>query len=148
MTRFVVGFTGTRHGLTLAQREALREYLRALPVERFHHGDCIGADATAHLFMRASVQIEIHPSDRRDTRAYCKGAAKVHPPKAPLDRDRDIVDVVQMLVACPRNLFEERRSGTWATTRYAFGKNRQVTIVWPDGRVQPNATPDTLPEAT
>ena len=47
-----VGFTGTREGLTSAQRDALREVLRALAPSVLAHGDCVGSDAAAHAVAR------------------------------------------------------------------------------------------------
>lgn len=138
----IVGFTGTQNGLTQAQRFSLRNLLASLDeAEEFHHGDCIGADAAAHSMMRDYSRIHIHPSDRKDKRAYCTGAFKVYPPKPPLDRNPDIYATANLLIACPKNNFEEGRSGTWSTVRGAYRSNVSVTIVWPDGRVQPNWKP-------
>ena len=92
------------------------------------------------------ARIVMHPSNVEEKRAYNKGAYRVCIVKMPLDRNKDIVQEVELLVACPRQSFEEGRSGTWATIRAAFKAGKQVTIIWPDGRVQHNATPDTLPD--
>jgi hypothetical protein len=130
-----VGFTGTQQGCTQAQKASLREVLESHPAEEFHHGDCIGADAQAHSIMVRRARVVIHPSNRDDKRAFCRGAAEVRPAKPPLDRNRDIVDDTEVLVACPRGEDEELRSGTWATIRYARKKGRRVMLVLPDGRV-------------
>lgn len=137
-----LGFTGTQNGLTLAQRNALRALLNSLPIDEFHHGDCIGADAAAHGMVVHRAKVYIHPSDRKDKRAFCTGAAVVHRPKPPLDRNHDIYAPVDTMVACPKTTFEERRSGTWATVRHAFKAGKPVTVVWPDGRVQPDWRPE------
>lgn len=148
----IVGFTGTQQGLTLAQREALSKYLDTLhssaSVEiEFHHGDCIGADATAHRMMVRRARVVIHPSTYENKRAYCKGAFTVHQPHPPLVRNVHIVDAVKLLVACPKAMHEEQRSGTWSTVREAFRKNKNVTVIWPDGRVQTAADPMDLDHA-
>lgn len=132
----IVGFTGTQHGLTFPQRESLRKHLQALAVREFHHGDCIGADATAHMFVRPmGARIYVHPSTKVEKRAYCKGATHVYPPKSPLERNPDIVRPVDRMIACPKNQFMEYRSGTWATVRFAWKCSKPVDIVWPDGTV-------------
>lgn len=139
----IVGFTGTQQGLTLKQRQALRELLLSLPIDEFHHGDCIGADAAAHSMVRShAAHIVAHPSDVKDKRAYCKGAVIGHPPKPPLERNEYIYQPADLLVACPKNDFEEVRSGTWATARHAHAAGKSITVVWPDGRVQPNWRPE------
>jgi hypothetical protein len=42
-----IGFTGTRRGMTVAQRKTLRSLLLT-GSGKLHHGDAIGADAEAH----------------------------------------------------------------------------------------------------
>lgn len=57
------------------------------------------------------------------------------PVKKPLDRNRDIVEAAEVLIACPDGP-ERQRSGTWATIRHALRVGKPVVIVWPDGRVE------------
>lgn len=57
----------------------------------------------------------------------------VHEPRPPLERNRDVVDASDVLLACPGGMAEEQRSGTWATIRYARKAGKPVVIVWPDG---------------
>ncbi len=38
-----IGFTGTRYGMTVAQRRILRLLLANGAGREFHHGDCVGA---------------------------------------------------------------------------------------------------------
>ena len=143
----IVGFTGTQHGLTSLQREALRQYLTALRMREFHHGDCIGADAVAHWMIVHKVDVIIHPSDSNEKRAFCKGAVRILEPRPPLVRNTDIVKAIDRfghLVGCPKNNFEEIRSGTWATIRTAWRLGKKVTIIWPDGRVQQDARQKTI----
>lgn len=139
----IIGFTGTQKGLTQAQRYILRNLLATLHPTEAHHGDCVGADAAFHgMLVHTNCRIIVHPSNIKDKRAYCSGAFKVLPPKPPLARNPDIYAKASLLIACPKNEFEEGRSGTWTTARGAHGSNVSVTVVWPDGRVQPNWEPE------
>jgi hypothetical protein len=58
----VLGFTGTRQGMTLAQRKAIESLLRdGLALDSvLVHGDCVGADADMHTLARdASVSYRV-----------------------------------------------------------------------------------------
>jgi len=126
----IIGFTGTAKGMTakqLAQVILLTEGAKAL-----HHGDCIGADAEAHNLLLSKMAIYIHPPIIPDRRAYCTGATQVYPPRAYLDRNHDIVDACNILIAAPSGP-ETLRSGTWATVRYAKKIGKAVHIIMPDG---------------
>lgn len=57
-------------------------------------------------------------------------------PKEYIKRDKDIVDTSDILIATPRFMYEELRSGTWATVRYAEKKNKPIVIIWPNGDVE------------
>jgi hypothetical protein len=134
-----VGFTGTRHGCSPAQLAALERQLNSMPMAEFHHGDCLGADAQAHAIVVDRVWVVIYPSNIPRSRAYCIGACRTYPPKPPLERNSDIVKCTDVLVACPNGMYEEQRSGTWATIRYARAAKRKIIIVWPNGEVKEDA---------
>ena len=126
-----VGFTGTRQGMTSAQAEVVATLLKAGVL---HHGDCVGADAQAHAIARENgLGVVIHPPTSTSLRAFCKGDLS-WPLKPYLQRNRDIVDSTQELVATPAGP-EEQRSGTWSTIRYARKRGKPVTVVYPDGVV-------------
>lgn len=60
----IVGFTGTRKGMTNAQKNTLRHVLNRVCPSMFRHGDCVGADEEAHGVVRSldpDVKIIIHP---------------------------------------------------------------------------------------
>lgn len=125
-----VGFTGTRKGMTPQQKDTLRTLL--LPTDRFHHGDCVGADAEAHEIARevGCSPIVVHPSYIDRWRAHCKGDL-VHEPKPPLTRNHIIVYLTDLLIAAPATKHESLRSGTWATIRYARKGKKGVVVLEP-----------------
>jgi hypothetical protein len=130
-----VSFTGTRHGLTPAQRAALEAVIlqECGPAGELHHGDCVGADAEAHALARKhGYRTVIHPPDRDGRRAFCV-ADRVLSPRPYLERNRGIVDAGGVLLACPGEAEERRRSGTWAAVRYARRTGKHVVLVFPDG---------------
>jgi len=139
----IVGFTGTREGMTEHQRAAFRlwilRWLSTTPGPEFHHGVCLGADEQAVGIITATLircRIVGHPGNWGPLTS--KAAASVSHPMLPcrpmLDRNRDIVDAAEVLLACPKGP-EERRSGTWATVRYARRTGKRVVFFWPDGSV-------------
>jgi len=134
----ILGFTGTRRGLTDAQRQTLARLLAEYGSGRLHHGCCLGADAEcAALLDGHHFYGEAHPSDMPSmtSRKALESALVKHPPKPPLERNRDIVAACELLIACPAETVEQQRSGTWATIRYARKVGRAVVLVWPDGSI-------------
>lgn len=137
----ILGFTGTREGMTNVQREAVAEFLRVNMPTVVHHGDCIGADSEFHdsalLLIPVPPRIEIHPCNLTKFRAR-RTADVVHPVKPPKDRNRDIVRVSEQLLAAPKGTAaneSSHRSGTWQTIRLAMATRKTVTVVWADGAV-------------
>lgn len=133
-----IGFTGTRYGLTVEQMESLADlftlFVRQAGVSEFHHGDCIGSDEQAHyLAQYFLVPVTIHPPLRGDLRAFCQRAAAIRAADQYLQRNRNIVDDTDILIATPRSFTPERRSGTWATVNYARKIGRPIFIINPDG---------------
>lgn len=127
-----IGFTGTRRGMTPVQKAAFFEFIQPYAYYEnvlFIHGDCIGADKEAHDMMRTikSVKIKARIPDRSSNRAFCD-ADIIEKPKDYLSRNHDIVNECDYLVACPRSA-EERRSGTWATIRYARKCGKKIVMI-------------------
>lgn len=129
-----IGFTGTRQGMTGEQREVVRRVL--LTASEAHHGDCVGADADFHeLASAGGIETTAHPPEDDKLRAFCR-ADRITDAKSYLERNKDIVDAVDVLVACPKEAKEprvKRGSGTWQAIGYAKRTGRRTLIVWPDG---------------
>jgi hypothetical protein len=137
--RLVIGFTGTREGLTAAQMKALADLILSLPDDvEFHHGGCIGSDAMAHWQAKMrGWRVVLHPATvALRWRADIHDADEIRPEKPPLARNEDIVRETTQLFACPAGRVEERRSGTWQTIRCARRYQRTIWYIWPDGMVE------------
>lgn len=123
-----------------AQARTVLSYLAGFVC--LHHGDCVGRDAHAHRLARQlGMLVEIHPPIYGSLRAYCE-ADYANTPRRFLTRNRDIVDATEALIAAPKGMEEERRSGTWSTVRYARQQGKRVVVVFPDGstKIQPCAS--------
>jgi len=133
-----IGFTGTRKGLTDKQEQLFLDLIKAEKnITEFHHGDCVGADARVDELMRSissRYQIIVHPPIQSNHRAWCNGDITL-PEKDYIERNHDIVDVCDVLYACPGSMSEEQRSGTWATIRYARKQNKMIVIIYPTGEM-------------
>lgn len=103
-------------------------------VTEFHHGDCVGADELAHKLAKEVLLITtiVHPPKDLRLRAWCEGDA-IMPPKPYLERNRDIVDSCDLLIAVPATWTSVPHSGTWATIRYAISRGKSVLMLFPDG---------------
>ena len=140
----VLSFTGTRSGMTKYQIDTFIETIQSHKSNAdkvtLVHGDCIGADADAHvLAMSNDLEIRIRPCDIENQRAFSKGGEIVAKPEHPLVRNKKIVDDGDELIACPAGYEEVMRSGTWATIRYAQRNDKPITIIWPDGTIRRGA---------
>jgi hypothetical protein len=144
-----VGFTGTQRGMSALQTESFMQFMVHLLVGyggiEFHHGNCIGADAEAHGIFHDIVladknstdsTIVIHPSIKKDKQSqltrvnrYNMIPVEVRDPLDYLERNRMIVNESSILIACPYELTETQRSGTWSTYRYAKSLNRPRVII-------------------
>jgi len=137
-----IGFTGTQQGMTGAQKVSFETLIYNLtgpcPDFTFNHGDCVGADAQAHniVYEIFGCRVYIHPPIDNKKRAWSKGAAHTNPPVEYLQRNRNIVNASEILIATPNGFKEERRSGTWATIRYAKRLRKRIFIIYPDGYIE------------
>lgn len=146
------GFTGTRHGLTARQGQALDDLISELNPTEFHHGNCVGADAAAaagvDLFRGVDLigdcQIVAHPgrsangTEEEDAklRAELTCNDDVRPVKTHFARNRDIVAESDYLIACPSHEGELTMGGTAYTVNYALKKGYPVFIVRPSGEIE------------
>lgn len=129
-----LGFTGTRNEPTEAQKNWLWHEIHAY--RELHHGACVGADYLAHqAALSAGIPIVIHPPINGRLRMRYDPVATWLPAKNYLERNRDIVDATDEIIALPDGP-ERQQSGTWATVRHAVKLGRLVTICYPDGRVE------------
>jgi hypothetical protein len=133
----IIGYTGTRQGMTIQQVEVIRVFFSTNSIEEAHHGDCIGGDEEFHNICKEyGVPIVIHPPDDDRLRAFCQGAMRVEEPKPFLVRNQCIVNASDLLLATPKEEFEPdpmRGQGTWSTVRYARRTSRLFRIIWPEG---------------
>jgi hypothetical protein len=135
-----IGFTGTRQGMTPYQKSRVLYLFHLYGLTEFHHGDCVGADAEAHVIAEGIIgceRIVIHPPKISDLRAFCD-AAKILPTKDYTKRNRDIVDSVDIMIATPKSRKEQQRGlGTWSTIRYSEncmtgGYLKRLHIIFPE----------------
>jgi len=131
-----IGFTGTRQGMTEAQKPVLRALLDGGAGE-FHHGDCVGADSEAHnIAVECGYSIILHPRTNHSERAWCEVPRLGKRPEKPyLERNKDIVRETASLIATPAEPEEQLRSGTWSTVRFARKQGKPVFLILPDGSV-------------
>ncbi len=137
----ILGFTGSRYGLQPAQGGSLARLLRlAQGVTEFHHGCCKGGDteAVTHLnYWIPDAKIVGHPSNlEKWTHPTALGLShELLPPKPPLERNLDIVNAAEWIIACPSGPEQFQGSGTWATIRTARKAKKVITLIWPDGSI-------------
>ena len=128
-----VGFTGTQKGAHLTQLAVAEEKLKFLREEgfdEFHHGMCIGADEqVAKIAADLGFKVVGHPGLAKDPtnmqfRSDWNGNHEILEAKPFIERDHDIVDVTETMLATPLTHEERTRSGTWTTVRYAKKQGR------------------------
>jgi hypothetical protein len=122
----IVGFTGTREGMSDSQKRQLAYILSVLKHADLHvcrdtlfiDGDCPdGADREARaMAVSAGYQTDPHPP-------------KEWTAKELLARDRVIAGKCHVMIAAPRTDKEEIRSGTWATVRYTREAGKPVVML-------------------
>lgn len=140
-TRFRIGFTGSRKGMTEDQQEAIRLQLSELIEEhpdeelQAHHGDAIGSDAQFHAAcQRLKLPVVIHPSTDQKERAFCEGAKVTNEPVEFAEQTSALVNLCQILLAAPDGFKERwRGSGTWMTIRAARKSGMTIVICYPNG---------------
>lgn len=138
-----LGFSGTRHGLSDLQLDAIRDLLDdILFLDGFtaHHGLCVGGDEEFHGLCReprgGPVTIVGHPGPDGPLRSRVQ-CDQVMPPKPYMARNADIVVASHIMIAAP---YEDRprvRGGTHQTIRMALQRKalRELYVVGRDGQL-------------
>jgi hypothetical protein len=137
-----IGFTGTQKGMTEKQKTTFEELIRKVSARKdavcFHHGDCVGADyEAANIVHNLGIPnlIVCHPPINEKSRAFFAFNTIINQAKEYLVRNKDIVNESEVLIGCPKEFKEVRRSGTWSTIRYALKMGKRVYVIYPDGSV-------------
>lgn len=133
----IIGFTGTREGMTDAQKLTVRRIMQGqTDVSLCAHGDCVGADADFDAICKEiGFETAALPCYLERLRAHCTKA--ITQPRDPDIRNRDIVELADKMIACPKGFAEENRhSGTWNTIRMARRSMKKLAIIFPDGKVE------------
>jgi hypothetical protein len=132
----ILGVTGTRKGMNEFQKQNVLYWLseNKSNISEMHFGDCIGVDAELFDLCRLlGIKTYSHPPTNPKHRAFCN-ADIIYPEQEYLVRNCRIVDVCDVLIAFPKYLYEEQRSGTWHAIRYALGK-KPVHVFYTNGDI-------------
>ncbi len=130
----ILGVTATRQTITKKQEQLFEEKVIELNITSFRHGDCLGGDKQAHEIVRrlGNIYIIVHPPLNSFKRAYCKGDVILKPKKY-LERNKDIINLSDYMIAMPNSTKQKVRSGTWYTVRYARKVRKALLIIFPNG---------------
>lgn len=127
----IVGFTGSRDIKNISQERLgeLKDFIydNIESITYVVHGGAIGMDSYFH-----DICIDILPVFVRPAYKQCRlrGIYEQAKPKKPLNRNRDIVNECDLLIAVPTDPDnEELKSGTWATVRYARNNKKQIKFI-------------------
>lgn len=111
------------------------------------HGDCVGVDEQCHNILldfmpTKKIFIAIHPPKIQTYAANCRsfpgydGYMYKWQPLSYLERNDQIVEHSEILIAFPKTRIEEQKSGTWYTIRRAIRSSIPVIIIHQDGEIE------------
>lgn len=138
----ITGCTASRDGLTDAQWDRVDEMIWKLDSSELHQGCCDGGDeeiteiAHAHGF-----KIIGHPpnNDKHLSAKAVELSDELWTPKPYLERNRNIVDECDVLIACPATSSMPdslKGQGTWSTVAYALKQEKPMLVILPTGRIE------------
>lgn len=136
-----VGITGTRNGMTKAQRETFFQTLEHIvfkypTIKRFHHGQCIGVDVESAIMAEDDFDLFIisHPPIKEDLIGECFNH-EIRPAKSYFARNRDIVDESDLMFVVPLTKEHQNKGGTWYTHDYALKHEKPTIVINPQGQL-------------
>lgn len=132
----IIGFTGTRHGMSERQRAEFEKLIIKYRPTEFRHGDCIGADdQAATMVYRLAAEINFtceivgHAPVDEAHRAFNKYTYVWRAPKRHFARNRDIVAESEILIAAPITDVPQMFGGTWYTIGQGKKKGMKIHIL-------------------
>jgi hypothetical protein len=134
----IAGVTGSREKPTGVQVRNCRQWIEDNKPQELHHGGCVGADeAVAQIGACHTPKCVCHPPLERSLASQyaIQISDQCLPDKPYEDRNQDIVNICDILLAMPKTMKEEQRSGTWMTVRMARRAKKPIVFFWPDGTV-------------
>jgi hypothetical protein len=133
--RMSVGFVGTADGMTDKQTGQLRWLLGQVEPTEVHHGDGVGADVQFHrIAVSLSIATILHPSDDTTIRACCEPFARRFEPRAPDDRNQDLVnDSMILMAATVGSEATDDHSEVWEVVQKAREVGSLIVLIFPDG---------------
>lgn len=137
----ILGFTGSKKGLTPAQLDTFARRLWSKSWAGFVHTG-VGAAAQAAHFVAIARGLSVIVYTVDGTRGvFLPGERTTLMPSRPLLLARAaLVESCAVLVACPSGP-ENTRSETWKDILRARAERRPVVLVWPDGTVAKDEKP-------
>lgn len=139
----MIGVTGPSHGYTIHQLDTMVVMINSPKVGSLIHGGCAGIDCEADaMFERRGVNeggpyvrtTHVYPTFHGQGR-YARPTFRDIARK-PLVRDRIIAARADLLLVIPAQDYEIRRSGEWATCRYAVSYETITLVIMSDGTVR------------
>lgn len=146
-----IGFTGTRNGMTAAQKESFKQLMFELMPDHFRQGCCIGADEDSVLIIRTILPICFivgHPGlfavlNKNDCHSNIaeEYSSEILPLETHFARNQRICKSMDELIATPwqnqaQEPAENEGGGTWYTIHYALRLHKKVRIIWPNGIIE------------
>lgn len=148
----VIGITGTKQGLTTPQKNVLREILAKANKGKkgceLHHCDGAGADTEVHEMAVSEGlvgSIVIYPPTNTGLRAFsdtinCPAGINipvtVKPEKDYIERNKEFIEAIQLLVVLPKASDEQAQSKTWIMFKSAKRANKKIILILPDGKTE------------
>lgn len=131
-----VGFTGTRAIEKISEKRLFELHKELLKIDVsnnepiFVHGGAQGMDEYFHNIVINIVDSQVKVIFAKGMERELEGEYETLPSKPPLERNTDIVDMCDILIAVPIDPeVEEQRSGTWATIRYAKKMGKKIVMI-------------------
>lgn len=143
----ILGFSGTRNGMTTQQTFQMAYIVQDLKPRCVHHGVCKGADKQFNDFCyKQGIYIYGHPGvDLNGTSPHMGSMIvdRLELPKGYLARNVDIVKESDVLLATPEELQGSHYSGgTWFTIREALKQKLHTIVIFADGSIEEHNAKD------